>query len=49
MNVCQLKYLIYVLLSIMKFYTCEYKTQGIPVTFPVIENITLQIVPKGVR
>jgi hypothetical protein len=41
-NICQLKYLIYVLFSIMKFYACEYKTQGIPVTFPVIENITLQ-------
>jgi len=36
----QLKYLIYVLFSAMKFYSCEYKTQGIPITFPVIENIT---------
>jgi hypothetical protein len=27
----------------MKFYACEYKTQGIPITFPVIENITSPI------
>jgi hypothetical protein len=40
MNVCQMKNLIYVLLQIMKFYACEYKTQGITVMFPVIENIT---------
>jgi hypothetical protein len=26
----------------MKIYACEYKTQGIPIIFPVIENITWQ-------
>ena len=40
MNIWQLKYVIYVLFNIMKFYACKYKTQGIAVTFPVIENIT---------
>jgi len=24
----------------MKLYACEYKTQGIPIMFPAIENIT---------
>ena len=42
MNVCQLKYLIYVLFSIIIFYSCEYKIWGIPATFPIIENITSQ-------
>jgi len=42
MKVCQLKYLMYMVLCIMKFYVCEYKTQGNSVTFPVTENITLQ-------
>jgi len=43
MNICQFKYLIYVLFRVMKFYVCEYKTQGNPVTFPIVENITLPI------
>ena len=42
MNICQLKYLIYVLFSVVKFYACDYKMQEIPITFPVTENITLQ-------
>jgi hypothetical protein len=42
MNICQLKYLIYVLFSVMKFCACDYKMQGIPITFPVIEKITSQ-------
>ena len=42
MNVCQLKYLIYMVFQTMKFYVCEYKTQGNFVTFPVTENITSQ-------
>ena len=43
MNVFQLKYLIFVLFSIIFFYVFEYKPRGIHVKFPVIENITSQI------
>jgi len=40
MNVCQLKYLIYLLFNIIIYYASEYKTRGILVTSLVIENIT---------
>jgi len=39
MDICQLKYLIYVLLCIIKFYVCEHKHREFPLHFRLLKTL----------